>query len=570
MTADDILREKYRREQVRRTQTNPNVLRQRQSASLQQNRQKSKPKNTNYRSVNNYVNNVRRMTENLGRKLTRAELAGALIGTAAKEILDVTTKNIKMVAMGGLALLGIIGYLKEKHTYDVSGYSNIDRFLGKEPGVQGGFGALKSSGRSSGKIGAKGLQLIKNKEGFRENAYHLPGEKHWTIGYGHYGPDVKPGDKITKEQAEELLRKDVARFENCVNKHVKVPISQNMFDALVSFCYNVGTGAFAGSTLLKKLNKGDYKGAQAEFAKWTKGSDGKQLAGLVKRRGEEAALFGVDISDTGTFTGQEINQEVSRQTITPSSAGKTQKFQTKGTAGSGNPSIGNYELWNPNTKRGYIELSDRAQKYLAETGGTGIVTSGSEGSHASGTVSHGAGNKIDVVARGNSNEAWANCAIPFIKNKNTAFINFEDFDDTRFNAIKKIIYSKISRDLIDKCERPQKWLNSRKEQPFLTRVMVHTKPQLHLDIGILPNAYDPKTEATQTKTNQAKEIPPKPQPQKQQSKQSGQQTGKGGAVVMAGGQKQQKPAGKSVSLDNTNYESSKYKLLDQKKKNQKS
>lgn len=140
---------------------------------------------------------------------------------------------------------------------------------------------------------------LKNSEGLRLDAYKpVKKEKYYTIGYGHYGPDVKAGQHITKAQAEALFTKDLAKFESAVRKYVKVPITQNQFDALVSFAYNVGIGNFASSTLLKKLNRKDYLGAQKEFGRWVYGEGKKKLPGLVKRRAAEAQLFGKDIIAT--------------------------------------------------------------------------------------------------------------------------------------------------------------------------------------------------------------------------------------------------------------------------------
>lgn len=140
-------------------------------------------------------------------------------------------------------------------------------------------------------LSQKGLDLIKRFEGLRLVAYKVvPTEKHYTIGYGHYGQDVKASMRITEERAEELLKQDVSSFVNGVNQCVKVRLNQNQFDALVSFTYNVGIGALIKSTLLEKLNQGDYKGASNEFPRWNK-SGGRVLNGLVTRRKVEKELF---------------------------------------------------------------------------------------------------------------------------------------------------------------------------------------------------------------------------------------------------------------------------------------
>lgn len=147
------------------------------------------------------------------------------------------------------------------------------------------------------KISQEGLDLIKEFEGIRLEAYKCPAGV-LTIGIGHTSaagpPEVKPGMKITKKEAYDILNRDLDQYEDAVNKSVKVPLTQNQFNALVSFTYNVGVGAFEKSTLLKKLNQGQYSAVPGELMKWTK-AGGKELPGLVRRRRAEAALWrGVD------------------------------------------------------------------------------------------------------------------------------------------------------------------------------------------------------------------------------------------------------------------------------------
>lgn len=140
------------------------------------------------------------------------------------------------------------------------------------------------------------LDLIKEFEGWRANAYPDPatGGEPWTIGYGHTTaagpPKVYQGLTITKEQGEAILKADLIAVENTVLKAVKVPLTPNQFGALVSFTYNVGGGNLRKSTLLKKVNLGDFAGAGNEFAKWNKAA-GKVMAGLTRRRQAEALLF---------------------------------------------------------------------------------------------------------------------------------------------------------------------------------------------------------------------------------------------------------------------------------------
>jgi len=139
---------------------------------------------------------------------------------------------------------------------------------------------------------AQGQQLTESFEGLSLIAYPDPGTggKPYTIGYGR-AHGVNSGDVCTKAQAEQWLLQDIQSAVDAVNRLVTHPITQAQFDSCVDFAYNAGSGNFAGSTLLKKINAGDMTGAQAEFGKWIYGG-GHVLNGLVRRRAAEAALFG--------------------------------------------------------------------------------------------------------------------------------------------------------------------------------------------------------------------------------------------------------------------------------------
>lgn len=143
------------------------------------------------------------------------------------------------------------------------------------------------------KISKTGLDLIKKFEGLRLTAYD-DGVGVWTIGYGTIkypnGVRVKRGDKITQAQADEYMANDVSVFERAVNRLVKVPLTQNQYDALVSFTYNLGETNLSTSTLLRKLNTHDYKGAAEQFERWNK-AGGKVMKGLTRRRIAEKELF---------------------------------------------------------------------------------------------------------------------------------------------------------------------------------------------------------------------------------------------------------------------------------------
>jgi lysozyme len=135
----------------------------------------------------------------------------------------------------------------------------------------------------------EGLALIKSHEGLRLKAYQdIVGV--WTIGYGHTGSDVTSGLVWDQDTCDSALRKDLTRFENCVGFLVTIPLNQNQFDALVSFCYNLGCVSLKTSTLLKLLNAGDYAGAEDEFVKWDR-AGGVVVQGLLNRRQDEQKLF---------------------------------------------------------------------------------------------------------------------------------------------------------------------------------------------------------------------------------------------------------------------------------------
>lgn len=159
------------------------------------------------------------------------------------------------------------------------------------------------------KISQVGIDLIKQFEGCSLKAYRCPANV-LTIGYGHTG-GVKEGQLITQQEAERLLRVDLGSYEVAVNKYVKTAINQNQFDALVSFAYNCGCGALQKSTLLKLLNKGDYRSAADQFDLWNKGG-GQVLKGLVRRRAAEKELFLTPIKFTIIEEDAELSKAVSK------------------------------------------------------------------------------------------------------------------------------------------------------------------------------------------------------------------------------------------------------------------
>lgn len=146
-------------------------------------------------------------------------------------------------------------------------------------------------------IGVNGYAIIKKWEGVNSkaatSAYKDTGGV-WTIGYGTIkypnGNAVKQGDTCTEDQAETYLKHDSEWVDKCLDKTVKVKVNQNQFDALASLVYNIGETSFTKSTLLSKLNAGDFATAANEFLKW-KYDNGKEIQGLLNRRNDEKKLF---------------------------------------------------------------------------------------------------------------------------------------------------------------------------------------------------------------------------------------------------------------------------------------
>ncbi|MND99648.1 Lysozyme RrrD [compost metagenome] len=138
-----------------------------------------------------------------------------------------------------------------------------------------------------------GIDLICDFEGKRLVAYD-DGVGIWTIGFGTTvypnGIRVKKGDTCTEAQAKAYMQNDLKKFEYTVNSAVNIPLNQNQYDALVSLTYNIGATAFSKSTLVKKLNAGDIRGAADQFDVWIN-AGGKRMQGLVNRRSKEKLLF---------------------------------------------------------------------------------------------------------------------------------------------------------------------------------------------------------------------------------------------------------------------------------------
>lgn len=145
-------------------------------------------------------------------------------------------------------------------------------------------------------VSSRGQKLLHEFEGYRANAYPDPGtgDEPWTIGYGSTvypnGRKVRKGDVVSRDEAARIFAHDLNKFTRAVLQATEVPLNQNQLDALVSLTYNIGKNAFRRSTLLKRLNAGDYIGAADQFLVWRR-SGGRVMDGLVNRRKRERELF---------------------------------------------------------------------------------------------------------------------------------------------------------------------------------------------------------------------------------------------------------------------------------------
>lgn len=141
------------------------------------------------------------------------------------------------------------------------------------------------------KTSNNGINLIKKFEGLRLKTYRCASGI-LTIGYGHTGSDVEPLMSISEAEAEKLLMADLKTAETTISRFVKQPLTQNQFDALVSFIFNVGANSFGNSTLLKRINANPYNPAiEHEFKRWVFSKQKKKLPGLITRREKEAELY---------------------------------------------------------------------------------------------------------------------------------------------------------------------------------------------------------------------------------------------------------------------------------------
>ena len=158
------------------------------------------------------------------------------------------------------------------------------------------------------KTSQKGINLIKSFEGCKLQSYR-DSVGVLTIGYGHT-LGVYAGMRITLQEAEDLLKNDLIIYESCIHKLVKVNLTQNEFDSLVSWTYNLGCGSLRKSTMLKYLNEGKKQFVTSEMIKWNK-AGGQVLKGLIRRREAEATLF----SQAEAIEGKDIDKPNSKKAL---------------------------------------------------------------------------------------------------------------------------------------------------------------------------------------------------------------------------------------------------------------
>lgn len=308
-------------------------------------------------------------------------------------------------------------------TQGIQSHLQLDQIAGGE-----NFFSLLSK---PNQISQKGLEHIAQFEGFRSKSY-LDATGHPTIGYGHLikkGEANKFSQGLTKEQGLQLLKSDAQKASDTVKKHVKVPLNQEQFDALSSFVFNVGATNFKDSTLLKKLNQGQYDQVPKELNRWVY-SKGKKLNGLINRRKQEGTLF-----SQGTQNNSQIFNRNNAINISLSKSNKEipepplTKPTKESPQNSSQKAAKTYHGMNPNK----MSLGDLSAGY--ESGGKGIKTV-SSGKGDPGGVSYGT---HQLSTNAGTMQAFLESpeGSPFAK-------NFEGLEPgtKKFNAA----YDKVSKD----------------------------------------------------------------------------------------------------------------------------
>lgn len=388
------------------------------------------------------------------------KLLGSSLGSislSCKGIVGNTTQILGITLLIGTALLGLVNYLKGLAT------------------AEGGFGGT-SYGRYD-ENDSKGH--IKNM--IIEEAQAQKVDPALALAVADQESAFNPKAK------SQTGARGIFQMTSIACKQVGIPFDEKLYDPAHNIKY--------GIKYLKWCLEHTDTVEEALFA-WNSGRTNLDKA---KARGDDLGTWNSAhrTSKEKGFTTQTLpkigkyRSELSSlkpKKIRSSSSGDIRRYANGG-------KIGGYTLQNP--ARGWIDVSDRVELYLRKTQGHGIITSGAEGNHAQGILSHSSGNKIDVTPAVVSNESWANTAIPFLRNSETAFVVFEGFTKAEFTAIQNIIYAKIDSTLRRICDGPARqggWGN--RGSKFLDYSPMNANAK-HLDIGICTNAYESEIKGAQ-------------------------------------------------------------------------
>ena len=485
-------REKYRRRQLARQQ------KQRQRISKQVVRSNT--------GANRYIQQSRNFQRKTERQFNGLLFTARAISGTLKLMSNIMKSQAGLIMVGAVALLSAIKGFKSNQEFN-------EQYKEEFAGV--------GSGMSSGRMSQKGLNDLANLEGGYKLKAYDDGYGILTIGVGHTGQvdgkPITPGMTITREKAEELFRKDIAKFEKAVNDRVKVPITQNMFDALVSLVFN--TGENGANSVFAKINQGDFKGAAEAMKQINKVTDkktGKKVVsqGLVNRRAKEVAKFLSDLDSNG-----KIKEEVSDPTKKYSDV-QLSNYATKSGGGKGKADktavsgkFGGYT-----TSKG-VQIGKSAAKVLSQIEGSGTITSGLGDTHAT-KSKHYTGHAVDVGMGGVGNDKAVETCINFLKHPAVAWIYVETFEkDLNWaRGVVKAVKERV----------PQLCKGDRISAGTSKHV---TGRHLHIEFDY--NYIDkPQANYNIKKENEAKPIPKKEEKSKTTIQENGNITGGAANIIM--------------------------------------
>lgn len=466
-------REKYRKRQLARQQRLP----------------QKQLRGTNT-AANRYIQQSRNFQRKTQRQFNGLLFTARAIAGTLRLVSNLMRTQVGMVMVGAVALISAFNHVK-----------NLKEFNRQYEEEFAGIG----SGMSSGRTSEQGIRDILQYEGFIPVAKDVDGDGVLTIGYGHRGKDVKPGQTITREQAFKLFQSDLKPREDVVKKHVKVPLSQNMFDALVSFVYNCGANNFEKSDTLKLLNQGKYKEAAERMKTEYINKGTKHEQGLRARRAKEAAKILNDLDSSGKIKEEISNptkkySDVQLKDYATKSDGGRGKADTTATSGK----FGGYQ-----TAKG-VQVGRSAAKVLSQIEGSGTITSGLGDTHAK-KSKHYTGHAVDVGMGGVGNDKVVETCINFLKHPAVAWVFVETFEkDLNWaRGVEKAVRERV----------PQLCKGNRISSGTSEHV---TGRHLHVEFDY---NYMNKPQATYNidKQNKPKPIPEKPK--KKETKQKGKPTG---------------------------------------------